>query len=334
MSTALRLCGALMLTLLAALASANDSVAGFGIGGLELRTTESVAMLSEVLVISPEAVQVDYVFRNLSAAPVSALVAFPLPEVGLTSPDADIAFPLAGEDNYVGFETRIDGVAVALQTSHRVLLDGVDRSAEFAAIGLQPLASMDYWTLDTQRASWTNAQRIALETQGFLDAQGLPRWRLQTLFWREQVFAPQTDVRVSHRYRPVAAAAVDGWFPGFAAPEDGGDATSLALERAHQDARARFCVTEADEAAMRASLPPNGFFSGTQVDYILSTGANWRGPIGLFRLEVHSPEPGDFVFLCLPGARRIASNRILFDARDFTPRQDLAIYVSRRAGPP
>ena len=74
-------------------ALANDSVAGFALGALELRQTDSIRMVSEVLVLSPQEVSVDYVFRNTTAAPVSAIVAFPLPELARLDEDSDHAIP-------------------------------------------------------------------------------------------------------------------------------------------------------------------------------------------------------------------------------------------------
>ena len=71
------ICGALA----AAPAFANDSVAELGTGGLILSRTDAVSMLSENLSISPDKVDVDYVFRNQTEADVEAIVAFPMPDI-------------------------------------------------------------------------------------------------------------------------------------------------------------------------------------------------------------------------------------------------------------
>lgn len=75
-----RLIRACALGFVAGTVMANDSFVGYGIGGLELRSSETVAMLREDLTIRPNRVHVRYVYRNETAEPVTTMVAFPLPE--------------------------------------------------------------------------------------------------------------------------------------------------------------------------------------------------------------------------------------------------------------
>lgn len=311
---------------------ANDSVAGFGVGGLEFLRSDAIALRSEVLTVSPGQIRVEYVFVNQTEAPVTVQVAFPLPEAGRPDDLAYFNLPFRDSDNYVGFETLVDGQPVTLTPHHRVMLDGVDRSGFLESLGLSPVAAMDYWTFAEYRRSWTPEQRRALLEQRFLDAEGLPRWTLQTTFLREQTFAPQAEVRVSHSYTPVAAASLDSLLPGQAEPPWEGYSEHLAT------LRSRYCPEPEIEAQMQAQLRGEtglrGFstFFSQEVDYILTTGANWRGPIGHFRLVVESPGSWDFVFLCLPGALREAQNRITFEATDFVPVQDISVYVATAQG--
>lgn len=322
-------------------AGANDSVAGFAVGGLELRQTDSIRMLREVLVISPEDVAVDYVFRNTTDQPVRAIVAFPLPALTRMSEDSDNAIPFPDKDNYVGFETRVDGLPVVLGVEHRASLAGADITAALRAMGVDLVASMDSRPLRASAQGWSAAQRQALAEAGFLDPEGLPAWTLQTTFWREQTFPPQTDVRVSHRYRPVAGGSTESVFPSVLPPADADSGWYASMDwrlRWQDEARARYCPEPEVEEQLRAHLaaPPPGFatFTSREIGYVLTTGAHWQGPIGEFDLTVFSPDPDDAVFLCLPGARREGLNRITFSARDFTPRQDLHIYVTDAVGGP
>ena len=62
-------------------ALANDSTAELGTGGLILSRTDAVRMVKEDLFISEEKVTVDYVFRNVTDADVSTIVAFPMPDI-------------------------------------------------------------------------------------------------------------------------------------------------------------------------------------------------------------------------------------------------------------
>ena len=324
-------------------ALANDSVAGFALGGLELRQTDAVRMVSEVLVLSPQEVSVDYIFRNTTAAPVSAIVAFPLPELARLGEDSDHAIPFPDKDNYVGFETRIDGIPVPLGIEHRARLNGADITADLRALGVDLIASMDSTRLRQSAAGWSPAQRQALAARGFLDDQGLPAWHLQTTFWRSQTFPPGTDVAVSHRYRPVAGGSVDSVFPRILPPADADAAwhDSMAWRLDWQEqATARYCPEPEVETLLRERLnqpdDQRGFvtYGSREIGYVLTTGAHWQGPIGQFHLTVFSPDPDDAVFLCLPGAQREAPNRITFAATDFTPRQDLLIHVTDAIGGP
>lgn len=320
--------------ILAAPAFANDSAAGVGVGGIELRQTDAVAMLSEDLAVSPTEIRVRYVFRNETDTPVETIVAFPLPELGPGGLEVERNLPDPWSDNFVQFQTWIDGQPVPLQVQHRVMLDGQDRAADLQALGVSPVP-FDAYGVHSALADLPAQTRQALKQGGFLTEDGFPRWSLQSTFWRTQVFPPHTEVTVEHRYVPAAGISLNSWFPG---PEDPAtihdDWWREALAAAHAD----YCPEPEALNTMRAALEtgmPEGFatYISAEVDYILTTGANWRGPIGRFHLVVESPVTLDWVFTCFPGAQRIAPNRIEATLTDFTPTQDLRVYVSEAMGP-
>ena len=93
-----------------AAAHANDSTGFQSTTGIELTTTDAIRMVSEDLRIGLDEVRVDYVFRNVTPAPVETLVAFPLPDLDLSQGDTapNWNFPVTGDD-FVGF--RPDGAA-------------------------------------------------------------------------------------------------------------------------------------------------------------------------------------------------------------------------------
>ena len=62
-------------------ASANDTTAAIGLGGLEFTKSKDIAMLSEDLSVSSEQIIVKYRFRNNATDEITTLIAFPLPEV-------------------------------------------------------------------------------------------------------------------------------------------------------------------------------------------------------------------------------------------------------------
>jgi Domain of unknown function (DUF4424) len=61
-------------------ASANDSAATVGAGGLQFEKTNEVRMLRENLFLSLHEVRVAYVFRNLTDHDVRLQVALPMPD--------------------------------------------------------------------------------------------------------------------------------------------------------------------------------------------------------------------------------------------------------------
>ncbi|MGE8103017.1 DUF4424 family protein [Allorhizobium sp. NPDC080224] len=61
---------------------ANDSMATLEAGGLVFTRSDEITMAKEDLYISPEQVEVKYLYRNTSDKPVSTIVAFPMPKIG------------------------------------------------------------------------------------------------------------------------------------------------------------------------------------------------------------------------------------------------------------
>ncbi|WP_323036743.1 DUF4424 family protein [Pararhodobacter sp.] len=330
-----------VLTLPISAARANDSVAGFGVGGLELRSTDVVRMARENLRITPHLIDVRYVFRNETDRDVTLIVAFPLPAVGGDGWFEGYDLPHSGRMDYVGFQTQVDGASVTMTPEHRITLDGRDRTDAFEAIGVQAVAVHNWDIYDLARRSWTPAQIEALTAQGFLNAQGRPRWEIQSTYWREQLFPAQTDVVVAHRYAPVAASSLDSWFPADQEPAVIPD-TLVDFWDEHRDRiaaqRAQYCPEPQIEEAMRAQLAGAtglvGYstFLSSEVDYILTTGAGWRGPIAQFTLVVEAEGPWDFVFLCLPGQQRVSHGWIEFSAQNYVPTQELSVYFARAVG--
>ena len=63
------------------------------------------------------------------------------------------------------------------------------------------------------------------------------------------------------------------------------------------------------------------------VEYILATGRNWKGPIGKFRLLVEKDTADEIISLCFPGKpRKIDSNTYEFVQKNFVPQDTLVVY--------
>ena len=109
-------------------------------------------MKSEVLSISPGDVEVDYVFANPTAADVTTVVAFPLPDLKL----ADMAhspssMPFRGKQNFVGFKTWVNGKEIALKSDvHAVLEDGRDIAGDLRKLGVNIFTERQKYTPELQ----------------------------------------------------------------------------------------------------------------------------------------------------------------------------------------
>jgi hypothetical protein len=89
-------------------ASADDSSAVLGIGGLQFTHTDAIQMVSEDLYLSMTQVRIRYSFRNLTNRDVTMLVAFPLPDISPNYYYEPVNIPAPGEANFVRFRTRVD----------------------------------------------------------------------------------------------------------------------------------------------------------------------------------------------------------------------------------
>ncbi len=76
-------------------------MAELSVGGLNFVRSADVAMESEVLSISPQNIVVTYQFRNLTSQPVTAQIAFPLPDLDLSDPDLNLAIPSSDPLNFI-----------------------------------------------------------------------------------------------------------------------------------------------------------------------------------------------------------------------------------------
>ncbi len=63
------------------------------------------------------------------------------------------------------------------------------------------------------------------------------------------------------------------------------------------------------------------------LDYILSSGANWRGPIRDFRLVIDKGKADSLVSFCMDGVRKISPTQFEVRKTNFEPRRDLPVLI-------
>lgn len=312
-------------------ALANDTTASTGAGGLVLERTAAIDMASEDLFVSAEQIRVRYVFRNRTAGDVSTIVAFPMPKRELVEEyGGDVAYPS-------GFQTFVEGREVKAQLQRKALVKGRDYATLLQSLGI-PLApgAIREATSVMDRlpaAQKARLQRLGLAGEEEYDDDGtgmkrhlIPLWTVEDTYWWRQRFPAGRDLRVEHGYVPGVGGSVES---PIASPE----------YRRFPEAKetiARYCmdrqfIAAVDRLSSKDRMRGPGM-PDKRIDYILTTGGNWRSPIGEFRLVVDKGKPGNLVSFCADGVRKISPTGYEVRHRNWRPTRDLHVLIIEPRG--
>ena len=75
-------------------------------------------------------------------------------------------------------------------------------------------------------------------------------------------------------------------------------------------------------------------YSEQRIEYILSTGANWAGPIKEFRLVVDKGDADSLVSFCGDDVKKVSPTRFEMKKIDFTPEDDFAVLILKKLPKP
>lgn len=305
---------ALTAGLIALPAHANDATAEIGVGGLEMVYNSAIAVISEDLFISTEEVRVAYRFRNITNAPVTVTVAFPLPPLNSTYQEIWYELPNPFDANYVNFEIAINGKPIAPSIYSRVSALGVDRTEIVMAAGL-PLNPVSY-DLGEALRNLAPGTIEELRRLGLLVVEEwgtLPTWQLDTSFYWEMTFPVGEDVIVEHRYEPVVGY---GFFGDFQIDDP------FYLDR--------YCMDDGFLAAttrMMAAEPDFPMLDERRIRYLLTPAANWATPIETFHLTVDKGSENALVSFCGTGVTKTAPTIFELTETNFFPQIELDILI-------
>jgi hypothetical protein len=298
--------------------SANDTEAAFGAGGLVFQKSTDMALLSEELFVSLDEIVVKYRFRNDTSDDVSTIVAFPLPAIRYdpTDPDNEYGFSF---ERFHGFTTTVDGTPIQARVEEKAMLSGGDETLTLNRFGM----SIDPWVASKAITRSPETTKAKLKNSFLIDDRGNPRWKLVRTYYWTQRFPAGREVAIEHRYKPMVGRSVATGLDVLADP------------KSQSDFYKRFCVDKTFLRAVRkrarVQQTPDGSFvegwSESWVEYILTTGANWSGPIRKFRLVVDKGRKGNLVSFCGEGVRKIGPTLFEVTTTDFVPQKDLFFLV-------
>ncbi|WP_165821549.1 DUF4424 family protein [Falsiruegeria mediterranea] len=290
---------------------ANDSMAVMEAGGLRLVRDAPVEILTEQLYISTTEIRVDYQFRAADNLGTTTLVAFPLPEYDL----AWHSYSVLGEDSDTvqsrsNFRVWVDGNEISPQLEVKAMRNGIDVTSQLISYGI-PIDSLSYLGLmnaleaqSSQARSWLQENDVVRWNDGY-DPE--PLWTAKATYYWSQTFPAGKTVHVRHAYRPIAGAFF------------------IADPQLRDFSPADFCMSAGEKKGVlnRLKKANHGALLASQVRYVLTTGANWQGPIGQFHLIVDKARPEALVSLCFDGLKKTAPTRFETTIRNFVPTQDL-----------
>ena len=144
-----------------------------------------------------------------------------------------------------------------------------------------------------------------------------PLWALRTAFHRMQTFPAGRTINVEQSYTPISGGSVESMLLV-------GDRNNAERRRLVRD----YCVDSAFETASRALARRVGGPEHVQegsLAYILTTGANWAGPIGRLHITIDKGDRQNLMSLCAPGIRRTSPTQFELNYTNYTPRSDIRV---------
>lgn len=321
--------GGLLGLTMASGAAANDTSAVLEAGGLVYTRQDSIDMLSEDLFISQDEIRVDYVFKNQGDTDLETLVAFPMPEIG-GGLEFNAALDDFEHDNFMGFTVSQDGAEIEPELQQRVMVNGIDMTDEVRSKGVPLLPLSEATTAaiaklpeDVQK-DWETRGLIlntAYDPEKPVEPDYFPLWKLDTVYWWRTTFPAGQEVKVHHSYKPSVGGTVAMTFI-----QDGKPTPQL------DEYRERYClddslVNTAIKLEKQQNYDAGVYYYEKWLSYILTTGANWAGPIGKFKLTVDKGSEKNYVSFCGDNVRKVGPTTFEMTATDFYPEKDLHILL-------
>lgn len=305
--------------------SANDSIARVAAGGLTLVKSRDIKMLEETLEVSKAKIKVRYRFLNESNTDIAAKVAFPMPTYGW-DPENLNARPLKG------FSVTVDGIPAPTQRLRKAYFKKQEITDNLRSIGLSDVQMFeDFGGKCDQRSTDIPVGCALTEKQRRQVSRLLgksdyyPSWEVEETYVWEQTFPAGREIEVEHEYSPFVGGRYDYPYWGGRRQERYQLPTARAKEACVDDAITQAVNRKVEALVARGASAVQ--VRNSDIEYILGTGRNWKGPIGQFTLRIQKDSPDEIVSLCMPGKpRKVGDSSIEFRQADFVPQERLVVY--------
>lgn len=309
-------------------ARADDSSAAIGAGGIIFAKSADIRMASEDLSVSPEKIRVRFTFVNDRAKDIDTVVAFPLPDIDTTeywySP---LGSTTDDPVNFVGFKVLVNGNPIAFEADQRAIAAGKDVTAAIRAAGIpvnvvmgQRFGALEKLSKEKRRAL-AAVKAVELEEDNVV-----PRWTIRTRFHWKQHFPAGKTVTIAHSYQPVTGAAFFTQYEMAAKGKDDYWKKQFCMD---PPTLSRIHKMLAAAAAKTGPESLNGMLQISTTEYILSTGNNWKGPIGRFHMTLDKLKPENTLSVCWDGLKKSGPATFEFTRSNYAPDRDVRMVVLR-----
>lgn len=273
---------------------ANDTSYGDDNGTIVFKHQPDISMDKEVLLISQERIQVDYLFTNNGKNDATIPIAFPMPPM---------YFGPSDHSEIQNFKVTVNGVDVKTSRRLIVLLDGkTDITAKMSALG------------------WSEKDLVGLFSESDVKPKGKkplppdwftgdePRFTLNEYFTWQQTFPVGQPMSIRHSYTPSVTTGIPR--------------TARMLI---DDYSKGTCMDDIFKTAIKRRDSAYGV-PWAHVSYILLTANNWQGPIKDFTLRIRKQAPTDLISMCFDDdLNKIDPVTFEFRRQNYRPNRNLSV---------
>jgi hypothetical protein len=314
---------AILLVTVSMPATSNDTLVTLAAGGLVPVKSAQIVMESEDLEISIHKVTVTYRFRNESDHDVVAVVAFPLPALnGGDLENVPMRLPSKDPVNFMDFRVTEGDKAIAPMVEIRAFQENRDVTGRVKSSGL-PVSVADKSMEGAlqriqaqQRASLVKDELVWCDDERGAKQRCAAMWETRIQYYWTQRFPARSTITLRQSYQPVVGGSY------------------LVASMQAPSTKEEHCVGKPDllriaEFKKRHPVKSQDDFVlwENRIQYILTTGNNWSGPIRNFHLAVTTESAEDLLMTCEPGLKQTSPMRYEMTRANYSPPKDLDLLI-------